>query len=235
MAARTARTALPTSSGRTARAGRLTREHVVASAIELADAEGLDAVSMRRLGQVLGVDPMAIYRHVDGKEALLDAMTDTVVAQIQSVTDAGGWQASARATMLAARAAMLRHPWTAAVRRTRTEPTPAELRHLDTLLGILRNGGLSVDLTHHAIHALGSRVLGFSQDLYDDGGAATPEQSAATAAALARTHPRLAELAVAVTHDGALGACDDDLEFAFAVDLVLDGLERRRAAEADAT
>ncbi|GAA1727466.1 TetR/AcrR family transcriptional regulator C-terminal domain-containing protein [Isoptericola hypogeus] len=226
--ARTNRSTAPTAPTRPAR---LTRERVVAAAVDLADAEGLDAVSMRRLGQELGVDPMSIYRHVDGKDALLDAMTDAVVAQIEPVTDAGGWQASARATMLAARATMLRHPWTAAVRKARTEPTPAELRHLDTLLGILRDGGLGVDLTHHAIHALGSRVLGFSQDLYDDGGDATPEEAAATAAVLARTHPRLAELAVAVTHDGALGGCDDDAEFVFALDLVLDGLERRRAAE----
>jgi len=224
--------AATTAPTRRARPARLSRERVVEAAIRLADSEGMDAVSMRRLGQELAVDPMSIYRYVAGKDALVDAMTDAVVARIELVTDAGGWQASARATMLAARATMLRHPWTADVRKSRTQPTPAELRHLDGLLGILRDGGLGVDLTHHAIHALGSRVLGFSQDLYDDGGDATPEESAAAAAVLAPTHPRLAELAVAVTHDGALGGCDDDAEFVFALDLVLEGLERRRRAEA---
>lgn len=223
------RTTAATPRGRPAR---LSRERIVATAVGLADDEGLDAVSMRRLGQELGVDPMSLYRYVDGKDALLDAMTDAVVAQVEPATDARDWQASARATILAARAAMLRHPWVATVRKSRTDPTPAELRHLDTLLGILRDGGLSVELVHHAIHVLGSRVLGFSQDLYDDGGDAPPEQAAAVAQAWATSHPRLAELAAAVTHDGTLGRCDDDAEFLFALDLALEGLERRRAAEA---
>lgn len=211
---------------------RLSRDAIVTAAVALADAGGIEAVSMRRLGQELGVDPMSLYRHVGSKDALLDAMSDAVVAQIEPVTDAGSWQASARATMLAARAAMLEHPWTVELRSSRAAPTPAELRHLDTLLGILRDGGFSVALTHHAIHVLGSRVLGFSQDLYDDGGDTPPHEAEAMARALAGSHPRLAELAVAVTHTGALGGCDDDAEFVFAIDLVLDGLERRRALEA---
>jgi AcrR family transcriptional regulator len=228
---------VPTSTVPSARGrgrGRLSRERIVAAAIGLADAEGIGAVSMRRLGQELGVDPMSLYRHVGGKDELLGAMTDAVVARIEPVTDAGGWQASARATMLAARATMLRHPWTAEVIKARPEPTPAELRHLDTLLGILRDGGFGIELTHHAIHVLGSRVLGFSQDLYDDSGDTPPEDVAALARALEATHPRLAELAVAVTHDGALGGCDDDDEFVFSLDLMLEGLDRRRAQQADA-
>lgn len=210
---------------------RLSLDSIVAAAIALADAEGIEAVSMRRLGQELGVDPMSLYRHVGDKDGLLDAMSDAVVAQIEPVTDAASWQASARATMLAARAAMLRHPWTAALRKSRPNPTPSELRHLDALLGILRDAGFSIALTHHAIHALGSRVLGFSQDLYDDSGDTTPEEAEAMARAMAESFPHLAELAVAVAHTGALGACDDDEEFVFSLDLVLDGLERRRALE----
>ena len=228
---------MPTSTVPSARGrgrGRLSRERIVAAAIGLADAEGIGAVSMRRLGQELGVDPMSLYRHVGGKDELLGAMTDAVVTQIEPVTDAGGWQASARATMLTARATMVRHPWTAEVIKARPEPTPAELRHLDTLLGILRDGGFGIELTHHAIHVLGSRVLGFSQDLYDDSGDTPPEEAAAQARALEATHPRLAELAVAVTHDGALGGCDDDDEFVFSLDLMLEGLDRRRAQQADA-
>ncbi len=213
--------------------GRLSRERIVEAAIAVADTDGVDAVSMRRLGQELGVDPMSLYRHVDGKDALLDAMTDAVVARIEPVVDAGDWQASARATILAARAVMLRHPWAAQVRKSRTSPTPAELRHLDTLLAILRDAGFDVELTHHAIHVLGSRILGFSQDLYDDTGDTTPEQAASAARAFeAMNQPRLAELTVAVTHDGRLGGCDDDAEFAFALDLILEGLDRRRASAA---
>jgi AcrR family transcriptional regulator len=210
---------------------RLSRERIVAAAVTIADREGVDAVSMRRIGQELGVDPMSLYRHVDGKDGLLDAMTDAVVAEIEPVADAGDWLASARATMLAARRVMLRHPWTADVLKAHPSPTPAGLRHLDALLGILRDGGLDVELTHHAIHVLGSRILGFSQDLYDDGDDVRPdpEQAALQARQWAASVPRLAELAVSVTHEGALGGCDDDAEFAFSLDLILEGLERRRA------
>lgn len=209
----------------------LTRERVVAVAVELADTGGIEAVSMRRLATEVGVDPMSLYRHVNGKEDLLEAMIDAVIARIEPVTDAGDWRASARATMLAARATMSRHPWTAQLRKVRLAPTPAELRYLDTLLGILRDGGFDLDLVHHAIHALGSRILGFSQDLYDDTGDTTPDEVAAQMRAFeAMGTPHLAELASAVSGHEGLGGCDDDAEFAFALDLTLEGLERRRRA-----
>jgi AcrR family transcriptional regulator len=177
---------------------------------------------------------MSLYRHVGTKEQLLDHMTDAVVARIAPVALTGDWVEDARAVMLSARSTMLRHPWSAALIKARTAPTPASLRHLDTLLGVLRDGGLDLDLTHHALHVLGSRVLGFSDDLYDDGDAArpAPEIAAAQAAAWAAELPRIAEMALAATHDGGLGGCDDDEEFAFSIDLILEGLERRRAARA---
>lgn len=210
---------------------RLSRDRIVAAAIAVADREGLDAVSMRRLGQDLHVDPMSLYRHIGDKDGLLDAMVDAVLTEIEPVTDGATWIESARATMLAARAVMVRHPWTADIVKARPAPTPAGLRHLDTLLGILREAGFSLALTHHAIHALGSRILGFSQDLYDDRPNVRQPPEAAQIQALqwASTHPRLAELALAASHGGALGGCDDDEEFRFSLDLVLEGLERRRA------
>jgi hypothetical protein len=100
------------------------------------------------------------------------------------------------------------------------------MAHLERVLAILRGGGCSVDLSHHAIHLLGSRVLGFSQDLFDDS-ADTPAPPEVIAA-WAQSTPHIAELAAAVSHDGVLGGCDDDSEFAFALDLLIDGLERRR-------
>ena len=82
-------------------------------------------------------------------------------------------------------------------------------------------------LAHHALHVLGSRTLGFTQDLFDDATERPdPEAAARLAAGLATAYPNLAELARTASHEGGLGGCDDDLEFEFALDLILDGLER---------
>ena len=215
---------------------RLSRDAIVAAGIALADAEGLESLSMRRLATALGVNPMSLYHHVRDKDALLDAMLDAVVAGIEAddapLARPSDWTARLRDLVLAARSAMLGHPWAVQVLQQRDVPTPATLRHVDRVLGLLRGGGCSVDLAHHALHLLGSRVLGFSQDLFDDkAGDADPAVRAAQAGAWAATLPHVAELAVAATHDGGLGGCDDDAEFAFALDVVLEGLERRRRSE----
>ena len=98
-------------------------------------------------------------------------------------------------------------------------------------MAILDRGGFSLELAHHVLHVMGSRVLGFTQDPFDDspdGQPADPAVAAAFAQTMAIQYPQLARLAVAASHDGALGGCDDDVEFAFGLDLILDGLERRR-------
>ena len=97
-------------------------------------------------------------------------------------------------------------------------------------MGILREGGFSLELTHHALHRLGSRLLGFTQDLFDDSPNPDPQAAAMIAAQIGATHPYVAEMALAATHDGALGGCDDDVEFAFALDVILDGLARLQGA-----
>ncbi|MEV6638050.1 TetR/AcrR family transcriptional regulator C-terminal domain-containing protein [Actinoplanes sp. NPDC051470] len=214
-------------SGSAARANsRLSRESIVTAAVDLADREGLDGLSMRRLAQQLGVDAMSIYYHLPDKNALLTAMTDAVVAEIEppAPTDAP-WTEELRALIMAARQAMARHPWAARVLEQRQDPSPAVMLHIERVLGVMRRGGCSIDLGHHAIHLLGSRILGFSQDLFDD----TPAAAAPPPEQFAATMPHIAELAAAVSHDGPLGGCDDDIEFAFALDVLLDGLERRRA------
>jgi AcrR family transcriptional regulator len=212
----------------------LSRDRIVGEAIALADDDGLEALSMRRLAQRLSVDPMSLYHHVGDKDDLLDAMADAVVGEVELPAATGDWPADLRATILVARAAMLRHPWAAQVLEGRRTPGPAVLRYMDTVMGILRDGGMSLDLTHHAIHLLGSRVLGFSQDLFEDKAAERPDPAAAAAMAaqFAESHPRVFEMAIAVSHEGGVGGCDDDIEFAFALDLILDGLARRAAADA---
>ena len=208
---------------------RLSREGIVAAAIELADRDGLAALSMRRLAQHLGVDAMSIYYHVRDKDTLLATMADAVISKIpikQNKSDS--WPVQLKDLIMAARQTMLTHPWAAKVLEGRDQPTPAALMHLERVLAIMREGGCSVDLGHHAIHLLGSRILGFSHDLFDDDPDTSPPPAAL--AAWAETMPHIVELTTAVTHDGALGGCDDDGEFAFALDLLLEGLERRRVS-----
>jgi AcrR family transcriptional regulator len=207
--------------------GRLSREGIVTVAVELADRDGLDALSMRRLAQHLGVDAMSIYYHVRDKKTLLGEMADAVASEIPEAPADGPWTDRLRSLITGARQVMLSHPWAVRVFTDRATPTPAVLRHLERVLAVMREGGCSVDLGHHAIHLLGSRVLGFSQDLFDDSPDAAP--AAPPDPAWAATMPHIAELAAAATHDGALGACDDEVEFAFGLDLLLDGLERSRS------
>jgi AcrR family transcriptional regulator len=211
---------------------RLSRARIVAEAIALADRDGLDAVSMRKLATGLGVDPMSLYNHVRDKDDLLDGMADAVVAAIEPVAPTeGGWRAELAALILSARREMLRHPWSAVVLGSRVQPGPATIAHVDRVLGIMRAGGVSLELAHHALHALGSRILGFDATLFDDTAPADadPALVAAQARAWAPTLPHVAELALAANHDGVLGVCDDDGEFRFALDLILDGLERHRS------
>jgi AcrR family transcriptional regulator len=203
----------------------LTKRQVVAAAIELADRDGIESISMRRLAQELGIEAMSLYTHVRNKEDLLDGIADAMIGMIPVAGDAGGWRASLRQMALAARGVMLRHPWAPRVIETRPAPGPAGLAYINAVLGILREGGFSIAHTHTALHLLGSRMLGFTRDLFVDPGA-DPEVPPSLSAEFAAAFPYAAEMAVAVTHGGALGPCDDDSEFAFALDFILDGLSR---------
>ena len=207
----------------------LDRPRVIEAAIDLADRDGIDAVSMRRLGHELGIEAMSLYTHVHGKDDLLDGMADALVAEVSIVRTPGPWKAALRAMILEARSVLLQHPWAAHVIETREVPGPATIRYMDAVAATLFDGGFSADLAHHSLHALGSRVLGFSQDLYDDKAKVDPAVAAAMAREMAAVYPSVGAIALAASHEGGLGGCDDDMEFAFALDLVLDGLERRLA------
>jgi AcrR family transcriptional regulator len=208
----------------------VTRERVLEAAVALADEGGLDAVSMRKLGQRLGVEAMAMYRHVRDKEDLLDGLAEVVLGEIEPPPPGGDWKAGLRGQILAARSVMLRHPWAPRLLEDRGTSGPAALEHIERVLATLFAGGFSIDLAHHAMHVLGSRVFGFNQDLFDDSGVPDPETAAAFAAQLASAYPNIAAIAGAASHEGGLGGCDDDYEFAFGLDLILDGLERRRVS-----
>ncbi len=218
----------------------LTRERVLHAAVELADETGLDALTMRNLGQRLGVEAMSLYNHVANKEAVLDGVVEVVVGEVLDAVDGleppsspAEWKAAARRRILAAREIMLRHRWAPKVLESRTETPAVLMRYYDGLLGLMLRGGVSADLAHHAMHALGSRAIGFSQELFEEDTDVPAETVAAMAEQMAAEYPNVGEMLKVVTHDAdtTLGWCDDQFEFEFGLDLILDGLERHRERE----
>ena len=123
---------------------------------------------MRNLAQELGVVPMALYKHVANKEELLDGMVDVIVGEIDPPTHGADWKDAVRQRILSARQALLRHRWASQVIESRTHATPVVLDYMNSLIGMFRAGGFSVDLTHHVMHALGSRMWGFTQEVFPD-------------------------------------------------------------------
>jgi AcrR family transcriptional regulator len=218
----------------------LTRERVLRAAIELADAGGLAALTMRHLAQSLGVEAMSLYHHVANKEALLDGVVEVLLDEVEA--EIGGfavepgvadWMPVMRSRILAARRVMLRHPWAPGLIETRTNMPAALLRYFESMLGIMIEGGFSNDLGHHAMHTMGSRFLGFDQELFKPGSAASESANDAMFDDLAEHLPYLSAMLAEVAHDDpdtTLGWCNDQAEFEFTLDILLEGLERRRAA-----
>ena len=212
----------------------LSRDRVLRAAVALADKAGIESLSMRKLADELGVVPMAFYKHVANKDELLDGMIDVVVAEIDPPVSGTDWKSAVRQRVLSARRALLRHPWASQVIESRKSPTPLVMKYIDSMIGMFLAGGFSLDLTHHLIHAMGSRLLGFTQELFNDSATMDPSVLAAMQRQLAGVYPNIAELTMAVYHDegSVVGpGCDDQFEFEFALDLMLNGLEKLRKRE----
>jgi AcrR family transcriptional regulator len=206
----------------------LTRDRILAAAIELADAEGIDGLSMRRLGAALGVEAMSLYHHVANKDALLDGITDVVLGEADLPAPGGDWRGNVRTIARSTHAVLMRHPWAAAQMLART--IPARFRYMECLLGNLRTGGLSAAQTDHAYHALDAYIAGFSLWLaglaLDE--ARLPEMATAF---LATLDPERMPYMVEHIHEHLRTPDpDDEGSFAFGLELILDGLDRVRDA-----
>ena len=215
----------------------LSRERILATAVEFADREGADSLSMRRLAQELDVVPMALYKHLANKDEMLDGMLDVVVGEIEPARTDTDWKTAVRDRILSARRALLRHPWASRVMESRTQPTSVVMAYMDSIIAMFIAGGFSIDLTHHAMHAMGSRLMGFSQELFNDQSDPSAPMQPEMIEAMAATYPSIYELYLAVSHDDAsvVGpGCDDQFEFEFSLDLMLDGIERLKQREASA-
>src|SRR5947209_11903422 len=140
----------------------LRRDQVLEAAVTLADEGGIDALSMRKLGQALGVEAMSLYNHVAGKSDLLDGMVDVVFGEIGLPTDDKGWKQAMRQRAISAREALSRHRWAIGLMESRRSPGPATLRHHDAVLECLREAGFSIGLSAHAYSLLDSYIYGFA-------------------------------------------------------------------------
>ena len=212
----------------------LSRERVLAAAVALADAHGVEALTMRRLAEELGVEAMSLYHHVPNKEALLDGVVDLVFAEIASLpvepveTTPSNWKSAVRSRILMSRSVLLRHKWAPALIESRANSGMPYTQYMDGIIGMLHAGGLDWDLIHHGMHALGSRAVGFVQEVGEPEGARVPSQIELDA--MEPLVPNIVAMLRVVVHDGrdlTLGWCDDQSEFEFGLDLILDGLERQ--------
>jgi len=216
----------------------LTRDRVLRAAISVADDGGIGALTMRRLAEVLGAEAMSLYHHVANKEEVLDGIVEVITSEINELVEridlpaeGAAWKKAVRARILTAREVFLRHPWATRVFESRTGSNPAVLRYNDGLIGLMRAGGFTHDQIHHALHALGSRAMGFSQELFDPGTGPVTDEALAALTELAETFPHLVAMLLEVAHDdpaSTLSWCDDQTEFEFGLDLILDGLDRLR-------
>ena len=216
----------------------LSRERILAAAVSIADADGIGAVTMRRVAEELDCEAMSLYHYVADKRSLLSGMVEVVLVEVVGVAlavqDSADWRDAVRDRSLAARRVMLDHPWAPALVSAETESPFALYALYEQFVATLVNAGFTYELAHRAIHSLGSMILGFTNELFEpdsgDSGAPSEEEMAA----IAETMPHIAQLAAMELHEseGSLSMCDTQSEFEFTLALVLDGLEHRRDAAA---
>ena len=207
----------------------LNREQVLRAAVGLADQGGIDALSMRKLGQALGVEAMSLYNHVKGKPDLLDGMIDIVFGEIGLPAEGAGWRRAMRERAVTARAVLGRHRWAIGLMESRQTPGAATFRHHEAVLGCLRGAGFSIELAAHAYSLLDSYIYGFAlQEAslpFTSGDAAAQEIARYMPAG---EYPYLAEFAA--VHVLRPGYQYGD-EFEIGLDLILDALDRAAARQ----
>jgi len=207
----------------------LSKERVLRAALVLADAGGIESLTMRKLGEKLGVEAMSLYNHVANKDDILDGIVDLVFSEIAVPSARADWKAAMRRRGISARDVLLRHPWATSLMQTRTKPGPATLRHHDSVLGSLRKAGFTVDMAAHAFSVMDGYIYGFALQQIN-----LPSHTSEEAAELAESilrelasdeYPHLAEM---IVEHALKPGYDYAEEFAFGLDLILDGLERLR-------
>ncbi len=200
----------------------LTKERVVIAALAMADEHGIEAVSMRKLARALGFEAMSLYNHVANKDEIVAAALDLVAAEIAPPSTDPDWKTAIRVSAVSARQVLLRHPWAGAL-WLNAWPGPARIRHMESILGCLREAGFSIELTHHGFHALNNHILGYTlQELSANFQEGEFEEVAEGffASTASERFPYMTEHAI---HH--LEGLDEGSDFEFVLDLIVDGLE----------
>jgi AcrR family transcriptional regulator len=205
----------------------LSRERVLRAALVLADREGIDALTMRRLGQELEVEAMSLYNHVADKGDIVDGIVDLVFSEIDVPSGRAGWKTSMRRRARSAHDTLVRHPWASSLMQSRPNPGPATLRHHDAVIGCLRKAGFTIHMAAHAFSVLDSYVYGFAQQ-QQNLTYTTPEEATVIAENILRQlpaddYPHLAEM---IVEHALQPGYDYAAEFKFGLELILNGLER---------
>lgn len=206
----------------------LTRELVLSAAIKLADEGGIASLSMRKLGQELGVEAMALYHHFANKDDVLDGLVDLVFSEVE-LPRAVDWRTAMRARALSLRDALARHRWAIGMMESRAHPGPANLRHHDAVLGSLRAAGFDIGMAAHVYSLLDSYIYGFALTKMNLP-FQTPDEVAAVAQAMLTpatldAYPNLVEM---ITEHALKPGYDHGRELEYGLDILLDGLERAR-------
>jgi AcrR family transcriptional regulator len=207
----------------------LSRAKVLQGALRLADEEGLEALTMRRLGQALGVEAMTLYYHVGSKEEMLDALTDMVTDEFSYAPVGTPWKDAIRTIALSAYDALSRHRWAANLSLSLRRPSPGRLRYMNSILGILRDAGFTEDLVDRGYHAIEGHIMGFT--LWEVGmNLPQREDAEPMAATFLREldHDAYPHVADHVRHHLRPAAPEEVGAFEFGLELVLDGLDRLR-------
>lgn len=204
----------------------LTRESIIEAAVEVADRGGVNKLSMRNVARQLGCEAMSLYHHLEGKDALVDALVDWFFERIELPDLDAPWRQAMAERAGSARAALLRHPWALGLIESRRTPGPALLRHHDRVLGCLRANGFQVVLASHAFSAIDAYVYGFvltELNLpFEAGEGAEGFVGEIEELLNPQAYPHLVEM-IAVQVAGRSYAYAD--EFSFGLDLILDSLE----------
>lgn len=202
----------------------LTKDRVLQAAIELADEEGLDALTMRGLGAKLGFEAMSLYKHVAGKDEILDGILDRVISEIDIPIREADWKEAMRRRALSARMVFTKHSWAIGLLESGRTMGPNVLRYLDATLGSLRSAGFSIEDSAHAFWLLDSYVYG--QVVQELSFTQRPAESTTDLPESLRgetvksDYPHLIEMEEHVrSHQYSF-----DVEFEFGLDLILEGL-----------